>query len=68
MDVDVLAVERRLVDLEIARVQHDAARRLDRHRHAVGHAVRHADELERERPDRDPLARLHPHEPRRRHP
>ena len=64
MHVHVLAVERRLIDLEISRVQHQPARRLDRHRHAVGHAVRHPDELERERPDRDAVVRLHPHEPR----
>ena len=48
--VEVLAVERRLIDLEVAGVNHDAARRVDRQRHAVGHAVRDAEELDRERP------------------
>ena len=66
MDVEVLAVERGLIDLEIPRVHHDAAGRLDRHRHAVRHAVGHTHELERERPDGHPFARLHLHEPRRR--
>ena len=32
-------------------------RRVDRQRHAVGHAVRDADELDRERADGDPIAR-----------
>ena len=58
VEVDVLAVERRLIDLEVAGVDHHAARRLDRQRHAVGHAVRDAQELDRERADRDALARL----------
>jgi len=57
--VEVLAVDRRLIDLEIARVDDDADRRVDRERDAVGHAVRHADELDRERADGDPLARPH---------
>ena len=61
MHVDVLAVERRLIDLEIARVHDEPARRLNRHRDAVGHAVRHADELDRERADRYRVARLHSH-------
>ena len=47
--VDDLAVERRLIDLEVAGVDHHAMRRLDRERHAVGNAVRDADELDRER-------------------
>ena len=46
VEVEVLAVERRLVDLEVAGVDHDAARRLDRQRHAVRHAVRDAQELD----------------------
>ena len=45
--VEVLAVDRRLVDLEVAGVDDDAGRRVDRQRHAVGHAVRDADELDR---------------------
>ena len=50
VDVDVLAIERRLIDLEVAGVDDHAARRLDRDRDAVRHAVRDAQELERERP------------------
>ncbi len=64
--IDVLAVERRLIDLEVPGVQHDAVRRLDGQRDAVGHAVRHAQELERERADRDALPRLDPDQPSRR--
>ena len=47
VQVEVLAVERRLVDLEVAGVHDDADRRVDGQRHAVGHAVRDADELDR---------------------
>ncbi len=61
--IDVLAVERRLVDLEVPRVDHDAARRLDRDRHAVRDAVRHAQELDRERSDLHPIARTHSGQP-----
>ena len=51
-------VERRLVDLEVARVQDRAERRVDRDRHPVGDRVRHAQEPHRERPDGGrPLAR-----------
>ena len=63
MDVEMLAVERRLIDLEVAGVDDDAERRVNRQRHAVGHAVRDADELDRERADRDPIARSYRHEP-----
>ncbi len=64
LKVHRLPVERRLVDLEVARVQHDAGRRVDRHRDAVGHAVRHAQELDREAPDRDAIARADLGQPR----
>ena len=43
----MLAVDRRLIDLEVAGVDDDADRRVNRQRHAVGHAVRDADELDR---------------------
>ena len=58
MEVELLAVERRLVDLEVAGVDHDAVRRGDRQRDAVGDAVRDAEELDREAADasRDPAA------------
>src|ERR687888_76392 len=59
VDVEVFAVDWRLIDLEIAGVDDDADRRADRERDAVGHAVRDADEFDLERPDRHPLARLH---------
>ena len=52
MQVEVLAVERRLIDLEVAGVDDHAARRVDRQRQAVRHAVRDAQELDRERADR----------------
>ena len=60
VQVEVLAVERRLVDLEVAGMDDDADRRRDGERHAVGHAVRDADELDRERPDGDRLPRRRP--------
>ena len=58
VQVEVLAVDRRLIDLEVARVDDRADRRRDGQRHAVGHAVRDADELDGERPDGDDVARL----------
>ena len=54
VQVERLAVERRLIDLEVAGVEHHALRRVDRHRDAVRHAVRDADEFDRERADRRP--------------
>ena len=58
MHVEVLAVERRLVDLEVAGVDDDAGRRVNRERDAVGDAVGDADELDLERPDGDAVVRL----------
>ena len=55
----MLAVDRGLVDLEVAGVQDDAERCVDRQRNAVRHAVRHADELDLEWPDGDALAWPH---------
>ena len=55
----MLAIDRRLIDLEIAGVHDDAGRRADGERDAVGHAVRHANELDLERSDRDAVARPH---------
>ncbi len=63
MEIDVFAVERGLVDLEVPGVHHDAARRPDGKRDAVRHAVRHPQELDRKRSDRDALPRLHPDQP-----
>ena len=57
MHVEMLAVDRRLVDLEVARMDQRSDRRVNRQRHAVGHAVRHADELDFERADRHAVAR-----------
>src|SRR5439155_27049431 len=51
VDVEVLAVDRRLVDLEVARVDHDADRGMDGESNAIGDAVRDADEFNRERAD-----------------
>ena len=55
----MLAVDRRLVDLEVARVDDDAGRRVNRQRDAIGDAVRHADEFDFERPDGHAVARPH---------
>ena len=57
MDVDTLAVDRGLIDLEVAGVNDHAVGRLDRERDAVGDAVGDAEELDRERADRDSVAR-----------
>ena len=53
VQVERLAAERRLIDLEVAGVDQHALRRADRHRHAVRHAVRDADELDLKGPDRE---------------
>ena len=58
MQVEVLTVNRRLIDLEVARVDDGADRRRDGEGHAVRHTVRDSDELDRERANRDRLARL----------
>ena len=54
VQIEVLAVERRLVHLEVAGVHDRAGRRVDRQRHAVGNAVRDAQELDLERADAIP--------------
>ena len=59
MHVDGLRVERRLVELEVSRVQHDARACMNRQRDAIGHAVRHAQEFDREAADLHPVARPH---------
>ena len=51
VQVEVLAIDRRLIDLEIARVHDRPGRARDRERHAARHAVRDPDELDDERPD-----------------
>ncbi len=56
-DVEMLAVERRLVDLEIARVDNHAFWGVDRQSDAIGDAVGDANELDLEGADRDPLRR-----------
>ena len=61
VQVERLAVHRRLVDLEVAGVQQHALRRADHHGDAVGHAVRDADELQREGADGDDVAGLDGH-------
>ena len=53
----MLAVDRRLIDLEVAGVDDHADRRVDGQRDAVGHAVRDADELDLERTDGHAVAR-----------
>jgi hypothetical protein len=57
VQIEMLAVDRRLIDLEIAGMDDRARRRRDRERDAVGHAVGDADEFNRERANRDAIAR-----------
>ena len=56
--VEMLAVERRLIDLEVAGVHDHAGRGVDRERDAVGNAVGDADELDLERADGHAVVRL----------
>ena len=58
MQVEVLAVNRRLIDLEVAGVDDGADGRRDGERHAVRHAVRDPDELDGEWADGHGLARF----------
>ena len=55
--VEVLAVDRGLVDLEIAGVDDHACGRMNGQRHAIRHAVGDADELDLEGADGDALRR-----------
>ena len=59
MHVDTLAIDRRLVNLEIAGMDDHAVRGLDRQRDAVRDAVGDAEKLDGEGADRDALARPH---------
>ena len=52
----MLAVDGRLIDLEVAGVDDEPDRRPDGQRDAVRHAVRHANELHLEWADRDAIA------------
>jgi hypothetical protein len=62
VDVEVLAVNRRLVDLEVAGVDDDPRRGVNRDCHAIRHAVRDAYELDLERAHGDALARRYRYE------
>ena len=62
MHVEMLPVDRRLIDLEIARVHDRPGGRVNRQRDAIGHAVRHAQELDLAVADAHALPRLHRHE------
>ena len=66
MHVEVFAVDRRLIDLEVAGVHDETGRRGDRQRYTVWHAVRDADELDFKRPDADAIARMNGVQARRR--
>ena len=57
MEVELLAVDRGLVDLEVAGVDQHAERRVDGQPDAVRHAVRDAQELDLERADLDDVLR-----------
>ncbi len=54
-----LAVERARIELEVARVDDHAGRGADGQAHAIGDGVRHADRLDRERPEHERCARPH---------
>ncbi len=58
MEVEVPAVERRMVDLEVAGVDDGPDRRVNRQRDGVRDAVRDADELDDQRPDFHARGRL----------
>ncbi len=60
--VEMLSVDRRLIDLEVARVHDGPGRRVHRQRDAIGHAVRDAQELDLAVADAHALARLHRHQ------
>ena len=55
--VRLLVVDRLPVELEVAGVHHGAERRLDGQADAVGDGVGHADRLDREAPDDEPVPR-----------
>ena len=59
-DVGLEPVDRRVVELPVARVEDASGRRLEHDRDAVRNRVRHAHEVERERADPDLLVRAPP--------
>ena len=63
VQVKALAVDRGLVDLEVAGVDDGAGRRLDRQRHAVWDGMRDAHELDGERAHLDTVSWRHPPQP-----
>jgi hypothetical protein len=67
VNVEVLTVDWRLIDLEIAGVDHDPARRMNGQRHAVGDAVRDPDEFDLEGADRHAVGGTQRRQPRARH-
>ena len=58
VQVEEAIVGRRRIDLEVAGMNQNAQRRVDRQRHAIHQAVRHVDGIDGERPDLEALARL----------
>ena len=60
LEVEAVPIDGRLVHLEIAGVDDGALRRLDRETERTRDAVRHLDELHRERTEADLLSGLHP--------
>ncbi len=63
MKIEVLAVDGRLIDLEVARVDEGPDRTVNGHRNAVGHAVGHPNELHLQLADAYPIAGLDSDEP-----
>jgi hypothetical protein len=57
MNVEMLSVDGCLIDLEVSCVHDRPGRRVNRHRHAVGDAVRHTQEFDFAVADANPLAR-----------
>ncbi len=60
VEIEGLAVERRLVDLEVAGVHDRSDGRVNSHGQAVGNAVRHPQELDAKRADRDAIHAVRP--------
>src|SRR5262249_39271309 len=64
VDVKVLAIDWRLVDLEVTSVDDHAARRFTHDRDTIRHAVGDAEKLQGKRANLHPLAWTHTSQPR----
>ncbi len=59
-----LAIHRRVIEFEVAGMDHQSGGRGDAHAHAIGNGVRHAEEFQPERAELDPAAGLDRGQPR----